>query len=219
MNQTDNQSTPEPPASSAIVLPPSLDDQSAQRLLTELAARAAEAPLVMNARACVFATPYALAALLAAGEDRAVKATFIPPSNADTAAYWARARFFRYAEELYTVRGTVPHVRWASESDVMLEMTRIPGGETAGTIVQRIRQRVLDLVLRAAQVDAAAAAAHADAVASACHDASSPDGRNAWVMAQVVHYRRQAGQRGVLIGIAGSGGKGTALKIDGPIPR
>jgi hypothetical protein len=36
-------------------------------------------------------------------------------------------------------------------------------------------------------------------------------------MAQVVHYRKQAGQRGVLIGIAGVGGKGTSLKIDGPV--
>jgi hypothetical protein len=217
MNQTDNQHIPELPASSAIVLPPSLDDQSAQRTLADVAARAADAPLVMNARQCMFATPYALAVLLAIAEERAVKPTFIPPSKADTAAYWARARFFRYAEELYAIRGTVPHVRWASESDVMLEMTRIPGDETAGAIVQRVRERVLDLVLRAAHIDADAAATHADAVASACLNVANSDGRNGWVMAQVVHYRKQAGQRGVLIGIAGPGGTGTAFKIDGPI--
>ena len=186
-------------------------------MLANLATRAPEAPLVMNAHQCMFATPYALAVLLAVGEDRTVKATFIPPSNPDTAAYWARARFFRYAEELYTVRGTVPHAKWASESDVMLEMTRIPGDETAGAVVQRIRQRVLDLVVRTAHADAGTAAAHADAVANACRDAANAHGRNGWVMAQVVHYRKQAGQRGVLIGVAGAGGHGTSLKIDGPI--
>jgi hypothetical protein len=167
----------------------------------------------------MFATPYALAVLLAVAEEHAVKATFVPPSNGDTAAYWARARFFRYADELYTVRGTMPRVRWDSESDVMLEMTRIPGDETARAIVQRVRQRALDLILRAAHVDADAAAVHADAVASACRDVANSNGRSGWVMAQVVHYRKQAGQRGVLIGIAGAGGKGTAFKIDGPISQ
>jgi hypothetical protein len=78
MNQSENQTIPEPPASSAVVLPPTLDDQSVQRMLADVATRAPAAPLVMNARNCVFATPYALAALLAVGEDRAVKATFIP---------------------------------------------------------------------------------------------------------------------------------------------
>ena len=217
MNDSTNRATPEPPGNGAIVLPPTLDDQSVERLHTELAEWSAHAPLVINARQCVFATPYALAALLAAGEGRGTKATFIPPVNLDTAAYWAHARFFRFAEELYVVRGKVPSVKWASESDVMLEMTRIPAGETAGAIVERVKRRVLDLLVRGARVDADAAAAHAEAVAVACATVASAEGPSGWVMAQIVHYRKQAGLRTLLIGIAGAAAKGTSWKLDGPM--
>ncbi len=217
MNQSENQLTPELPASSAIVLPPSLDDQSVQRMLADVTARAADTPLIINASNCVFATPYALATLLAVGEDRVTKAIFIPPSNADTASYWARARFFRYAEELYDISGKVPIARWASESDVLLEMTRIPADGTAEATVQRVRQRLLALLMHAAHSDVTTATAQADAVAEACRNAVSIDGQSAWVIAQVVHYRKQAGRRGVLVGVAGARGKGSPFVFDGPI--
>jgi hypothetical protein len=187
-------------------------------MLADVAARTPAAPLVMNARNSVFATPYALAALLAVGEDRAVKAAFIPPSNPDTAAYWARARFFRYAEELYEIRGKVPIVRWASESDVLVEMTRIPSDETAEAAVQRVQQRVLALLMHATHTNASTAAAQAESVAEACRNAVSIGARSGWVMAQVVHYRKQALRRGVLVGVAGAGGKGSPFTFDGPIP-
>ncbi len=217
MNQSENQLTPDLPASSVIVLPPSLDDQSVQRVLADVAARAADAPLIVNANHCVFATPYALAALLAVGEDRVTKATFIPPSNSDAASYWARARFFRFAEELYDIRGKVPIARWASESDVLLEMTRIPADGTAEAAVQRVQQRVLALLMHAAQTDAAVAAAQAESVADACRNVVNVGAGSAWVIAQVVHYRKQAGRRGVLVGVAGAAGTGSPFAFDGPI--
>ena len=217
MNQSENQLTPGLPASSVIVLPPSLDDQSVQRVLADVAARAADAPLIVNANHCVFATPYALAALLAVGEDRVTKATFIPPSNSDAASYWARARFFRFAEELYDIRGKVPIARWASESDVLLEMTRIPADGTAEAAVQRVQQRVLALLMHAAQTDAAVAAAQAESVADACRNVVNVGAGSAWVIAQVVHYRKQAGRRGVLVGVAGAAGTGSPFAFDGPI--
>jgi hypothetical protein len=171
----------------------------------------------VNANHCVFATPYALAALLAVGEDRVTKATFIPPSNSDAASYWARARFFRFAEELYDIRGKVPIARWASESDVLLEMTRIPADGTAEAAVQRVQQRVLALLMHAAQTDAAVAAAQAESVADACRNVVNVGAGSAWVIAQVVHYRKQAGRRGVLVGVAGAAGTGSPFAFDGPI--
>jgi hypothetical protein len=217
MNESTNRFNPEVPASSAIILPPTLDDRSVEQMQLAIAERGPQAPLVMNARHCVFATPYALAAILAAGEERGAKATFIPPADADTTAYWARARFFRYAEELYDVRGRVPHVRWTSESDVLLEMIRIPSDDTAGAILERVQRRVLDLLVRGARLEAADAAVHAEAVGLACRTLVSGGGHCGWVMAQVVHYRKQAGLRGVLIGMASAGAKGTSWKIDGPV--
>jgi hypothetical protein len=217
MNESTNRFHPEVSASSALVLPPTLDDQSVEQIQLAIAKRRPQAPLVMNARHCVFATPYALAALLAMGEGRGEKATFIPPADADTTAYWARARFFRYADELYDVRGKVPSVRWASESDVLLEMTRIPPEDAGGAIVQRVQGRILDLLVRGARMEADAAAEHAEAVAVACRTLAAGGGNSGWVMAQVVHYRKQAGLRGVLIGMAGPGAKGTSWKIDGPV--
>jgi hypothetical protein len=168
MDESENQDKPEPRASGAIILPPSLDDQSVERLRTAIADRASDAPLVMNARQCMFATPYALAALLAIGEARGAKAIFVPPLSADTAAYWARARFFRYAEELYVIRGKVPAVRWASESDVLLEMTRTPPGDLAGAIVARVKRRVTELLVRGVGMEAGDAAERAEDVEAAC---------------------------------------------------
>jgi len=217
MNESDSHPKPDERASAAIILPPTLDDRSVEQMQLAIAKRSPQAPLVMNARHCVFATPYALAALLAAGEERGAKATFIPPADADTTAYWARAQFFRYAEELYHVRGRVPHVRWTSESDVLLEMTRIPSDDTAGAILERVQRRVLDLLVRGARLEAGAAAEHVEAVAVACRTLGAGGGNCGWVMAQVVHYRKQAGLRGVLIGMAGAGAKGTSWKIEGPL--
>lgn len=216
MDESDSQRKPEARASGAITLPPSLDDQSVEQLRAAIARRASDAPLVMNARHCVFATPYALAALLAIGEARGAKATFVPPENVDTAAYWAHARFFRFAEELYEIRGKVPAVRWASESNVMLEMTRIPADGSGGAVVARVERRVVELLVGGLRMEAGEARVRAEEVAAPCRASVGVEGRSGWVMGQIVHYRKRAAVRGLVVGVAGGAGEmGFSRQIDG----
>src|ERR1019366_4634906 len=88
-----------------IAVPSSLDDLTFESVLDQLAQHPADAKVIVDARHATFATPYGLTALLTLAQTRAEKAEFLPPENPDTVSYWARAGFFRYAEELFDVRG------------------------------------------------------------------------------------------------------------------
>ena len=55
--------------------------------------------------------------------DPAIVPDFAPPADDDVKSYWSRSSFFRYAEELYTMRGTVPKGRAHQDSDTVLEVT------------------------------------------------------------------------------------------------
>ena len=80
-----------------ITLPASLDEQSFESVIEQLAPLADDAKLLVDARHCRFATPYGLTALLCLAQTRAEKADFAPPEDDQVASYWARSGFFRYA--------------------------------------------------------------------------------------------------------------------------
>ena len=59
-------------------------------------------------------------ALLTLAQTRAERPSFAAPEAEETVGYWARADFFRHAEELYDLHGSVPR-RAGGDSKVLLE--------------------------------------------------------------------------------------------------
>src|SRR5476649_1196623 len=130
-----------------IAVPSSLDDLTFESVLDQLANHPADAKVIVDARHSTFATPYGLTALHTLAQTRAEKAEFLPPENPDTVSYWARAGFFRYAEELFAVRGNVPRPRSSGESDVLLEVTPVTKSDDVHAVVERIQAKAAKILI------------------------------------------------------------------------
>ena len=111
-----------------ISVPSSLDDQTFEQVLEQLAPLPADAKILIDARYTTWASPYGLTALLTLAQTREEKPLFQGPEKDDTASYWSRANFFNYAEELFEMHGKVPRPR-AGDSGTLLEITPVSRSE------------------------------------------------------------------------------------------
>jgi hypothetical protein len=73
---------------SVITVPPSLDEQTFEQVVEQLAAVPPDAKLLVDARHTRWASPYGLTALLTLGQSRLERATFAAPDAEETASYW-----------------------------------------------------------------------------------------------------------------------------------
>jgi hypothetical protein len=182
-----------------ITVPRSLDDLTFEQVFDQLALHSPEEKVTVDASRCTFATPFGLTALLAVAETRTEKPTFLPPESADSLNYWARAGFFRYAEELYDVQGAVPNIQPAGESDVLLEVTRVSAGENAHAEVQHIEERALQIFTRRLNLEPRTTTGLATAVSASCQNIVEHAGCNGWVMIQAFQYERIQPPRSVVV--------------------
>ena len=88
-----------------ITVPPSLDDQSFEQVLEQLAPVPPDQKVLIDARHTRWASPYGLTALLTLAQTRDERPSFTGPEAEETASYWQRAGFFRHAEELFDMHG------------------------------------------------------------------------------------------------------------------
>ena len=84
-----------------INLPHSLDEQSFEQVLEQVAPLPADAKMILDARHTKWASPYGLSALLTLGQTRngsagGARLTLAVPEADDTVSYWSRANFFYY---------------------------------------------------------------------------------------------------------------------------
>lgn len=189
-----------------ITVPSSLDDLSFEQVLEQLAAQPADAKVIVDARHCAFSSPFGLTALLALAQSRTERPTFLPPEDADRVTYWARAGFFRYAEEVYDVQGTVPRPRSASESDVLLELTPILKSDDVHAVVERIKDKATQILTNRLHLISRATMGFTMALSEACQNIVEHAGRGGWVMVQVYQYRKRlAGRHAVVIAVCDAG--------------
>lgn len=189
-----------------ITVPSSLDDQSFEQVLDQLATQPEDAKVIVDARHCVFASPYGLTALLTLAQTRAVKPTFLPPDDQDKSSYWVRAGFFRYAEELYDIQGTVPRARTPRESDVLLEMTPVVKSDDVHTVVERIKDKATQILTNKLHLISRATMGFTMTLSEACQNIVEHAGRGGWVMVQVYTYRKRLGGRlAVVIAVCDAG--------------
>lgn len=189
-----------------ITVPSSLDDLSFELVLEQLAAQPADAKVIVDARHCSFASPYGLTALLTLAQSRSERPTFLPPEDQDKVTYWARAGFFRHAEELYDVQGTVPRPRTTRESDVLLELTPVVKSDDVHTVVERIKDKATQILTNRLHLISRATMGFTMALSEACQNIVEHAGRGGWVMVQVYQYRKRLGGRlAVVIAVCDAG--------------
>jgi anti-sigma regulatory factor (Ser/Thr protein kinase) len=183
---------------SVITVPPSLDDHTFEQVVEQLAAVPPDAKLVVDARHTRWASPYGLTALLALGQTRESRATFTAPDADETASYWARTGFFRYAEEIYDLHGFVPKAR-GGESSVLLEITPVVKSEDVHEVVGRIQQKAQQILSKELNIDAKATVGFAMTLSEVCQNIVEHAGRGGWVGVQTYTWRKRLANRRVVV--------------------
>ena len=187
-----------------LTVPASLDEHSFEQVLEQLAAAPADAKLLVDARHTRWSSPYGLASLLCLAQSRAEQPGFAVPEEADTLSYWARAGFFRHAEQLYELHGHVPRSR-QGESNVLLDLTPITGSEDVHEVVGRIQQKAAQILTQELGLDPKATVGFAMTLSEVCQNIVEHAGRGGWVMVQTYKWQRRLGRRVVQIAVCDAG--------------
>ncbi|HEY2025913.1 MAG TPA: ATP-binding protein [Gemmatimonadaceae bacterium] len=183
---------------SVITVPPSLDDHTFEQVVEQLASVPAEGRLLVDARHTRWASPYGLTALLALGQTRKERASFAAPEAEETGSYWARTGFFRYADEIYELHGSVPKAR-GGESSVLLEITPVVKSEDVHDVVGRIQQKAQQILAKELNIDAKATVGFAMTLSEVCQNIVEHAGRGGWVAVQTYTWRKRLGNRRVVV--------------------
>jgi hypothetical protein len=189
---------------SVITVPPSLDDHTFEQVVEQLASFPPDAKLLVDARHTRWASPYGLTALLTLGQTRETRASFAAPDNEDTSSYWARTGFFKHAEELYDLHGSVPKAR-GGESTVLLEITPVVKSEDVHEVVGRIQQKAQQILAKELNIDAKATVGFAMTLSEVCQNIVEHAGRGGWVAVQTYTWRKRLGRRVVVIAVCDAG--------------
>jgi anti-sigma regulatory factor (Ser/Thr protein kinase) len=183
---------------SVITVPPSLDDHTFEQVVEQLATIPPDAKLLVDARHTRWASPYGLTALLALGQTREERADFAAPETEETASYWARTGFFKHAEEIYELHGSVPKAR-GGESSVLLEITSVAKSEDVHEVVGRIQQKAQQILSKELNIDAKATVGFAMTLSEVCQNIVEHAGRGGWVGVQTYTWRKRLANRRVVV--------------------
>ena len=185
-------------------VPPSLDDHSFDEVLRQLTTVSSDTKVLLDARHVRWASPFGLTALLTLAQTRAEMPALAVPELEETASYWARAGFFRHAEELYELHGSYPKRVATADSNVLLEITSVAKSEDVHDVVGRIQQKA-QLMLRELNLDAKATVGFAMTLSEICQNIVEHAGRGGWVMVQTYRWTKRLGRRVVVIAVADAG--------------
>ena len=187
-----------------INVPPSLDDASFEKVLEQLAPVSPDQKVLIDARHVRWSSPYGLTALLAVAQSRTEKAAFSGPETDETASYWARAGFYKHAEELFEMHGHVPRAKPAAESDVLLEVTPIARSEDVHEVVGRVQSKA-QAILANLNIDSKATMGFAMTLSEACQNIIEHAGMGGWVGVQTYRWKQRLGRRVVVIAVCDAG--------------
>jgi hypothetical protein len=183
---------------SVITVPPSLDDHTFEQVVEQLASVPPDAKVLVDARHTRWASPYGLTALLTLGQTREERASFATPEAEDTASYWARTGFFKHAEEIYDLHGSVPKAR-GGESSVLLEITPVIKSEDVHEVVGRIQLKAQQILSKELGIDAKATVGFAMTLSEICQNIVEHAGRGGWVAVQAYTWRKRLANRRVVV--------------------
>lgn len=185
-------------------VPHSLDEHTFEQVIEQVAPLPPDQRILVDARHARWASPYGLASLLCLAQSRAERPAFAAPDNDETASYWARAGFFRAAEELYELHGNVPRPR-GGDSNVLLEITPVSGSEDVHNVVGRIQQKASHILSHELKIDAKATVGFAMTLSEICQNIVEHAGRGGWVAVQAYTWTKRLGRRVVVIAVCDAG--------------
>jgi anti-sigma regulatory factor (Ser/Thr protein kinase) len=186
-------------------VPPSLDDSTFEQVLEQVAPLPRDAKLLIDARHTRWASPYGLTALLTLAQTRAERATLAVPELEETSSYWARAGFFRFAEQVYDLHGAFPKRPAGGDSNVLLEITPVSKSEDVHDVVGRIQQKAAQILSHELNIDAKATVGFAMTLSEVCQNIVEHAGRGGWVMVQTYRWTKRLGRRVVVIAVCDAG--------------
>ena len=191
-----------------IPIPPSLDDQTFEVVLDQVGAVPADQKLLLDARHARWASPYGLTALLTLAQVRGrqgPKPALAVPDGDDTASYWARTAFFKHAEGLFELHGTVPRTRPAGESSVLVEITAIAASADVHDVVEKIQAKAAAILQGELHIDAKATMGFAMTLSEACQNIVEHAQTGGFVAVQTYKWAKRLGRRVVQIAVCDAG--------------
>ncbi len=189
-----------------IEAPPSLDDTSFEQIFEALAPLPPDEKILIDARRTRWASPYGLTALLAVAQTRLQRPSLAVPELEDTASYWSRAQFFRYAEDLYEISGRVPRARSTEDLSVLLEVTPVTKTEDVHQVVDRIQTKAQSMLTGTLHLEPSATMRFTMALSEICQNVIEHAGRGGWVAVHSYQFRKRLqGRRVVVIAVCDAG--------------
>lgn len=188
-----------------ITVPPSLDDNSFEQVLEQLAPLPADAKILVDARHARWASPYGLTALLTLAQTRTERPSFAVPEHDDTASYWARAAFFHHAEALYDLHGSYPKRRESADSNSLLDITPITKSEDVHSVVARVQERAQAIIKNELKLESKAIMGFAMTLSEVCQNIIEHAGQGGWVAVQSYRWTKRLGRRVVVIAVCDAG--------------
>lgn len=181
-----------------IEVPSSLDDQSFEQIFEALAPLPLDEKVLIDARHTRWASPYGLTALLAVAQTRLQRPTLAVPELEDTASYWTRTQFFRYAEDLYEITGRVPRARSTEDLNVLLEVSPVVKTEDIHTVVDRIQNKAQAMLIGTLHLEPSATMRFTMALSEICQNVIEHAGRGGWVAVHGYRWQKRLGGRRVV---------------------
>jgi hypothetical protein len=189
-----------------IEAPPSLDDVTFEQIFEALAPLPPDEKILIDARRTRWASPYGLTALLALAQTRLQRPALAIPELEDTGTYWARAQFFRYAEDLYELSGRVPRARSTDDSSVLLEVSPITQTEDVHKVVDRIQMKAQSMMTTKLHLEPSATMRFTMALSEICQNVIEHAGRGGWVACHSYQFKKRlAGRQAVVIAVCDAG--------------
>lgn len=189
-----------------ISVPPSLDDQTLESVLEQLAPVPQDEKVLVDARHTRWASPFGLTALLTIAQSRTERAGFAGPETEETASYWQRAGFYGHAERLFELHGHVPRPRHAAaESNVLLEITSVARSDDVHDVVERIQAKAHAILVNELNLDPMATMRFAMTLSEVCQNIVEHAQTTGWVAVQAYTYRQRLGRRVVVIAVCDAG--------------
>lgn len=189
-----------------INVPASLDEDSFEQVLQQVAPLPPDAKMLLDARHTRWASPYGLSALLTLGQtrDHSRPALAVPEAD-ETASYWSRANFFLYAEEFFELRGIVPKRGKGGDSQVLLELTPVSQSEDVHGVVDRIQEKAQQIIANELGINPRAIVGFTMTLSEVCQNIIEHAGRGGWVMVQTYNWAKRLGRRVVVIAVCDAG--------------
>ena len=186
-------------------VPPSLDEQSFEQVLEQVATLPKDAKLLVDSRHTRWASPFGLTGLLTLAQSRSEKPAFAPPETEETLSYWARTGFFVLASDLFEMHGEVPKPRHTGESSVLLEITPIVQSADVHDVVERVQKRSQAILAQELELDPKVTMGFAMTLSEACQNVVEHAGRGGWVAVQTYRWQKRLGRRVAVIAVCDAG--------------